>query len=188
MRKVVYSLSVSLDGFIEGPDRDISWHRVDEELHQHMNDWLGRSGAFVSGRVTYELMADFWPTAADDPASEPVMVEFSRIWRDMPKIVYSGTLDHAGWNTRIVRDIVPDEVRALKEQPGGDLVVGGPNVAAQFLRHDLIDAVRMYVNPIVIGDGTRMFPAGVALDFTLDTSHVFGNGVVLLSYVRDIAN
>ena len=92
------------------------------------------------------------------------------------------------WNTTIVRDIVPDEVRALKAQPGGDLVVGGPNVAAQFLRHDLIDAVRMYVNPVVIGDGTPMFPAGVALDFTLDTSHVFGNGVVLLSYVRDIAN
>jgi dihydrofolate reductase len=87
-----------------------------------------------------------------------------------------------------VRDIVPDEVRALKEQPGGDLVVGGPNVAAQFLRHDLIDAVRMYVNPVVIGAGTRMFPAGIALDFTLDTSHVFGNGVVLLSYARDIAN
>jgi len=187
MRHVVYSLSVSLDGFIEGPGRDITWHHVDEELHQHMNDWLGRSGAFLSGRVTYELMADFWPTADADPESEPVMVEFAGIWRDMPKIVYSRTLEHADWNTAIVRDIVPDEVRAMKEQPGGDLVVGGPNVAAQFLRHDLIDAVRMYVNPVVIGAGTRMFPADVALDFTLDTAHVFGNGVVLLSYVRDIA-
>jgi dihydrofolate reductase len=185
LREIIYSLSVSLDGFIEGPDRDISWHRVDDELHWHMNEWLGDLGGFVSGRVTYEMMAEFWPTADQDPASTPPMVEFARIWREMPKIVYSHSLPEAGWNTTIVRDIVPDEVRALTAEAGGDLVVGGPHVAAQFLRLGLVDAVRMYVNPVVIGAGTPMFPAGVSLDFTLAESRVFGNGVVLLSYARD---
>jgi dihydrofolate reductase len=188
MRKIIYWMGVSLDGFIEGPDRDISWHRVDDELHRHFNEKVRGLDAINSGRETYEMMAEVWPTADQDPASTPSMVEFARIWLEMPKIVYSTKLEHAAWNTTIVRDIVPDEVRALKAEPGGDLVVGGPRIAAQFLRHDLIDVVQMYVNPVVIGAGTPMFPPGVALDFTFERSHVFGNGVVLLSYTRDASD
>jgi len=85
-------MSVSLDGYIEGPNREIDWHLVDDELHRHFNDRLKGMGAFLSGRVTYELMASFWPTADSDPASTPPMVEFARIWRDMPKIVYSNEM------------------------------------------------------------------------------------------------
>ena len=87
MRKIVMSLSVSLDGFFEGPDGEIDWHLVDDELHEHFNAELSRMGAFLDGRRTYELMAEFWPTADQDPASSAPMVEFARIWRDMPKIV-----------------------------------------------------------------------------------------------------
>jgi dihydrofolate reductase len=86
------------------------------------------------------------------------MVEFARIWRDMPKIVFSRTLERAGWNTTVVRDLVPEEVMELKEQPGGDLVLGGAGLAAAFMRHDLIDEYRLYVHPIVIGQGKPMFP------------------------------
>jgi len=105
---IVLMMSVSADGFIEGPDRDIGWHLVDDEVHQHFNDVLGAMGAFLSGRVTYELMVAFWPTADADPDSDPPMVEFAGIWRDMPKIVYSRTLEHADWNATVVRDVVVD--------------------------------------------------------------------------------
>ncbi len=75
-------MSISLDGFVEGPDREIGWHLVDDELHRHVNEWLSRAGGFLGGRVTHELMAGFRPTADADPASTAPMVEFARIWRD----------------------------------------------------------------------------------------------------------
>ena len=108
MRKIILMMSVSLDGFIEGPDREIDWHMVDDELHSHFNEQLGAMGAFLSGRVTYELMAGFWPTADTDPSSTEPMVEFARIWRDMPKIVFSRTLEWVDWNITVVRDVVAD--------------------------------------------------------------------------------
>ena len=185
MRKIILTMSVSLDGFIEGPNREIDWHMVDDELHGHFNDWLSRMGAFLSGRVTYELMAGFWPTADTDPSSTGPMVEFARIWRDMPKIVYSRTLDHAGWNTTIVRDVVPEEVKKLKEQPGGDMALGGANLATAFMRHDLIDGYRIYIHPIVIGNGKRLFQLPDArISLKLAETRTFGNGVVLLRYQR----
>ena len=186
MRKVILTMSVSLDGFIEGPNREIDWHMVDDELHSHFNEWLGAMGAFLSGRVTYELMAEFWPTADSDPSSTGPMVEFARIWRDMPKIVYSTTLEHADWNTTVVRDVVPEEVMALKAQPGGDLALGGADLAAAFMRHDLIDEYRIYVHPIVIGGGKPLFPpsSGVEVVLGLVETRTFGNGVVLLRYSR----
>ena len=186
MRKVILTMSVSLDGFIEGPNREIDWHMVDDELHSHFNEWLAAMGAFLSGRVTYELMAEFWPTADSDPSSTGPMVEFARIWRDMPKIVYSTTLEHADWNTTVVRDVVPEEVMALKAQPGGDLALGGADLAAAFMRHDLIDEYRIYVHPIVIGGGKPLFPPSSGVDVVLGLveTRAFGNGVVLLRYER----
>jgi len=93
VRRIIFMMSVSLDGFMEGPDRELDWQRVDAELHGHFNEWLAAAGAFLDGRVTYELMAGFWPTADRDPAATPTMAEFARIWREMPKIVYSRSLD-----------------------------------------------------------------------------------------------
>ena len=192
MRNVILMMSVSLDGYMEGPNRELDWHLVDDELHTHFNEELGRMGAFLDGRVTYELMAGFWPTADADPASPGPMVEFARIWRDMPKVVYSRTLDQdrLGWNTTVVREVVPQEVQELKAQPGGDLVLGGADLAAAFMRHDLIDEYRLYVHPVAIGGGKPLFRASdhrIAL--RLAETRTFGNGVVLLRYrkpgVRD---
>ena len=120
MRKIIWTMSVSPDGFIEGPNRELDWHMVDDELHRHFNEHLGAMGAFLNGRVMYELMAGFWPTADMDPSSTGPMVEFARIWRDMPKIVYSRTLERADWNTTVVRDLVPEQVRELTAQPGAN--------------------------------------------------------------------
>jgi len=185
MRKIILWMSVSVDGFFEGPNRELDWHMVDDELHRHFNEELGAMGAFLDGRVTYELMAGFWPTADEDPTSPPPVAEFARIWRDMPKIVYSRTLEHAGWNTTIMRDVVPEEVMALKAQPGGDMVLGGADLAATFMRHDLIDEYRLYVHPVLIGRGKRLFgPRDAPIPLRLAETRSFGNGVVLLRYAR----
>jgi dihydrofolate reductase len=184
-RKLVFMMSVSLDGFFEGPDRELGWQVVTEELHHHFNDWLGTAGAFLDGRVTYELMAGYWPAADADPAASPVTAEFARIWREMPKLVYSRTLDRADWNAIVVRDVIPAEIAALKEQPGGDLVLGGADLAATFQHYGLIDEYRIYVQPVLLGQGRPLFHD----EFTTTPLHLvetatFDGGVVLLRYLR----
>jgi dihydrofolate reductase len=179
-------MSVSLDGYIEGPNREIDWHLVDDELHSYVNEQLRGMSAFLSGRVTYELMAGVWPTADTDPSSTPPMIEFARIWLDMPKIVYTKTLQRADWNTTVVRDVVPEEVAKLKAQPGGDLALSGADLAAAFMRHDLIDEYRIYVHPILIGKGKPLFPAsGPKVNLRLVDTRAFGNGVLLLHYRKE---
>ncbi|MFJ9643148.1 dihydrofolate reductase family protein [Streptomyces sp. NPDC004244] len=187
MRKIVLMMSVSLDGYVEGPDRQLDWHVVDDELHRHFNEELGRAGAFLSGRVVHQLMADYWPTADADPASTGPEAEFAAIWRDKPKYVYSRTLrqEDLAWNTTVVRDVVPEEVAALKAAPGGDLMLGGADLAASFLRQDLVDAYRIYVHPVRIGRGKPLFaPADGRTPLRLEGTRAFGNGVVRLAYAR----
>jgi dihydrofolate reductase len=184
LRKIILMMSVSLDGFFEGPDRELDWQLVDDELHRHFNEWLRASGAFLDGRVTYELMAGYWPTADADPSSSGPTAEFAGIWRDKPKIVYSRTLPRAGWNAKVARDVVVQDIRELQAQPGGDLVVGGANLAATFLRLDLIDEYRIYVHPVVIGRGKPLFGPDARLSLRLTDTQAFGNGVVLLRYQR----
>jgi dihydrofolate reductase len=185
MRKIVLMTSVSLDGFIEGPDRQLDWHMVDDELHSHFNEQLRTMGIVLNGRVTYELMAGFWPTADADPSSTAPMVEFAGIWRAMPKIVFSRTLEQAAWNTTIAREVVVEEIMALKALPGGDLALGGADLAAAFMRCDLIDEYRLYVHPILIGQGKPLFQASDAkINLRLTETRSFGNGVVLLRHQR----
>ena len=115
MRKVIYSMGVSLDGYVEGPNRELGWSTPDEELHRFWNDRARETGTFLYGRRLYELMADFWPTADTDPSAPDYVVEFARIWRDMPKVVFSRTLEKVDWNSTLVRGNVAEEVANLKE-------------------------------------------------------------------------
>ncbi|MFG2988995.1 dihydrofolate reductase family protein [Streptomyces sp. NPDC048257] len=186
MRKIVLMMSVSLDGFVEGPDRQIDWGLVDEEVHRHINDEVRPMGGFLSGRVTHQLMADFWPTADADPANAGPMADFAEIWRSMPKYVYSRTLQSADWNTTVVRDVVPEEVAALKAAAGGDLALSGADLAASFLRRDLVDAYHILVHPVRIGRGKPLFPPldGGPVPLRQTGTRTFGNGVVLLRYER----
>jgi len=185
MRRILASTSVSLDGYMEGPGRDISWHLVDEELHAYFNDYLAPMSAFLDGRVTHELMASVWPAAAEDPAEEPLMREFGRIWVDKPKILFSRTLDDTRWNTTVRREVDAAEIRALQAQPGGDMVVGGADLVDTFRKLDLIDGYRIFVHPVLVGAGTPFFKAADALtSLELVETRTFGNGVVLLRYDR----
>ncbi|MFE2296109.1 dihydrofolate reductase family protein [Streptomyces sp. NPDC059452] len=183
MNKVITSISLSLDGFFEGPEREIDWHFVDEELHQHFNDYLRTMGAFVEGRVTYELMEEFWPDADQDPANAGPMAEFAGIWRGMPKYVYSRTLESVGPGATLLHEVDPDEVRALRDAASGDLVVGGADLLETFRRLDLVDEYRIYVHPVLIGRGRPFFrDAEERQGLRLLEARTFGSGVVLLRY------
>jgi dihydrofolate reductase len=185
MRRIILMMSMSLDGYMAGPHGELEWHMVDEELHQHFNDQVSEMGGFLYGRVMYDLMARFWPTADADPSSSPTMVEFAGIWREMPKIVFSKTLERVEWNATLAREVVVEEIEALKAQPGGDLGVGGANLAASFMRDGLVDELKLYVHPVVIGRGEPLFPpSDLRTSFELVETRTFGNGVVLLRYQR----
>ena len=182
MKRIVLFSGMSIDGFVDGPDGDISWHRVDEELHDHMNEVISQASGLLEGRVSHQLMSDFWPTADQDPDASPAIVEFAGIWRALPKVVYSRTLESDEWAT-VVREVVPEEVQALKEGEGV-LILGGANLSASFLELDLVDELRVYIHPVLVGGGKRLFPGGITRDWELVETHVFGNGVVLTRYRR----
>ncbi len=185
MGTISYGLSVSLDGFMEGANGDLSWTAVDPELHQHFNELERATDLLLYGRRLYETMAAYWPTADEDPAAAPYQAEYARIWRSKPKIVFSRTLEQAGWNSRLVRDDAVAEVRRLKEQPGVAMSVGGAELAVTLMQHDLIDEYRLYVAPTLLGGGKPMFPPLRApIDLRLAATQTFGSGVVLLRYER----
>ena len=185
MRKIVVHMAVSLDGFFEGPDRDIGWHRVDDDLHRYFNEYLATTSAFLFGRVTFELMDEFWPTADDDPEVPAPMGEFAGIYRRIPRIVFSRTLAPTGPRTEVHREVDPEAIRSLQQQPGGDMTIGGATLIDAFRQHDLIDEYRLFVNPVLLGRGRRLFdPADAPRDLRLVESRAFGNGVVLLRHER----
>jgi dihydrofolate reductase len=182
MGRIVVLMQVSLDGFIERPDRDISWHRVDEELLGHLNAVIGEWAGQFYGRVLYEQMAAYWPTADEDPASPESTREFAPIYRAQRKIVYSRTLSSVAPGVELRREVDADEIRAIAAESERDLGIGGSVLVGEFLRQGLIDELRIYVAPLTIGAGTRLLPADVALDLDLMETRQFGNGVVLLRY------
>jgi dihydrofolate reductase len=189
MGKIVVAVNVSLDGMFEGPDADISWHRVDDPLHEHFNEVLFPAGALIDGRVTHELMAEFWPTADQEPDAPAPMVAYSRFWRTAPKYVVSRTMDDTGeWNTTVLRTIDPVEVRALADGVDGDVFVGGGQVVAEFRRLGLVDEWRVYTHPVLVGAGRRFLLEGPGDDLELLDTRPFPNGVVLTHYavVRDV--
>jgi dihydrofolate reductase len=181
MRKLIYSMSVSADGYIAGPDGDFSWSAPTEELHRFHNDRVKQLGGHLLGRRLYETMS-YWDE--DDPSWGTTEQEFAAIWRPLPKIVYSTTLEAVEGNARLAREVDPDEVVELKRQPGKDLEVGGAGLAATFARLDLIDEYHMFVCPIVVGGGTRFFPdLPKPLELKLVETRSFGP-VVQLRYQR----
>ena len=183
MGRLIYSLSVSLDGFVNTPDGSLEWVRVDEELHRVFNDEARAVSAFLYGRRMYELMTGYWPTAETDPTATPAEIDFARIWRDMPKVVFSRTLERVEWNGRLVRDDVVGEVARLKMEPGFDMGVGGPTAASSLIRAGLVDEYRLYVQPVVLGAGTPFFPPEVdRIDLRQVETRTFDSGVVLIRY------
>jgi dihydrofolate reductase len=185
MSKLIYSMSVSLDGFVATPDGSLSFVHVDDELHELFNEEARSVHTMLFGRRMYELLAAYWPTGDQDPAATPAMKDFARIWRDKPKVVFSRTLDKADSKTRIVRGDAVEEVRRLKARIDNDMDVGGPTLASALIREDLVDEFRMFVNPVVLGAGIPFFPALESpLGLHLVETRKFGGGVMYLRYER----
>ncbi len=188
MRKLIYSMGVSLDGFISGPDGDIDWSAPDEELHRFHNQQARETGAHLYGRRLYEVMR-YWETADEQPSAPEHELEFARIWKDTPKIVivFSKTLEKVEGNARLVGDRAAEEVAKLKEQPGKDLAVGGAGLASTFIKLGLVDEYQLFGSPVVLGGGTPYFPAlDERINLELVETQTFGSRVVYVRY-RDRA-
>jgi dihydrofolate reductase len=182
MRKLTYTFTLSLDGYIER-DGHFDWAAPDAELHEFYNERTRETGTLLYGRRLYELMNAYWPTADQDPDAPPYVVEFAKIWQATPIVVFSTTLDAVQGNARLATGEVVSEVRALKQQPGNELAVAGAGLAASLMPHGLIDEYRLLVCPVVVGGGTPFFPAlRDQIDLRLIETRTFGSGVVYLRY------
>jgi dihydrofolate reductase len=177
-------MGVSLDGFIAGPNGEIDWGAPDEELHRFHNQHVREIGAHLCGRRLYEVMT-YWETADENPSAAEYELEFARIWKSLPKIVFSKTLEEVEGNATLVRDGVAEEVARLKEQPGMDLAVGGAGLASTVMKLGLIDEYRLFVSPVVLGGGTPYFPAlDERINLELVETRTFGSRVVYVRYRR----
>ncbi|MFL6130690.1 MAG: dihydrofolate reductase family protein [Mycobacteriales bacterium] len=182
MAKLIYSAICSLDGYVADEKGDFDWAAPDEEVHRFVNDVERPIGTYLYGRRLYEVMVA-WETMHAEPDQTPATRDYTQLWQAADKVVYSRTLpDVASARTRLERDFDPDAVRRLTGQAARDVSVGGPQLAAEALRAGLVDEVRLYLSPVLVGAGTRALPDGVRTDLELLDERRFGNGVVQVHY------
>ncbi len=181
MRKVVFAINITTDGFCDHRDGI-----ADDQLHEYFTKLLRNASLILYGRVTYQLMVPYWPDVARNSSETESVNEFARVFDSLDKIVFSTTLQHVdGNNTRIVRGNVAEEVVALKQQPGKDIFVGGLSIASQLSARGLIDEYRFVVHPVVAGKGPRLFETVTPQDtLRLDFigTETFRSGVVANHY------
>jgi len=182
MRKIIVSNVVTLDGYFEGPDKEIDWFMVSEGFFAYARKVLENADTLLYGRITYELMLAFWPNATDQ---DPVITEKMN---SLPKIVFSNTLKKVEWgkwnNARLVNGNILDEITQLKQQPGKDIVIlGSGTLVSQLSQYGLIDEYRIIVNPLILGKGNLMFKdIDHRIGLTLLKTEILDAGVVVLYY------
>jgi len=184
MRKIIMSIPITLDGFIEGPHRDLDWVIADDELHDFYTRLLNHSDMILYGRVTYELMVSYWPTASSNPTIPESMVRFANALNPMHKVVFSRSLKNVGWNTRVVDALIPEEIIKMKSEEGRDILLGGGAAIAQaFLQHKLIDEFQLVMQPVAIGNGKPLFNGmHDMLKLNFMWSRPFHSGAIALCY------
>ena len=185
MRKVIVTMWVTLDGFIAGPNNDMSWVRVDEAMGTYENDLVSAADTLLLGRATYQGFAGAWPHVPNNPAASEGEKEYARKLNSMRKIVFSRTLETAQWkNSTLLHEISPDDIVALKQESGKNIVIyGSASVVQALMDLELIDEYQLLVHPIVLGSGKRLFRDGSnTTALRLVEAKPFSSGVVLLSY------
>jgi dihydrofolate reductase len=180
MGELTYLTLCSLDGYTADGSGDFSWAAPDAEVHSFVNDLERDTGLHLYGRRMYETMV-YWDTIDPDPST--IEGDYAAIWQGAEKIVYSRTLDEASTpRTRIEREFDPEAVRSLKDAAGSDVSVGGPELAGQALAAGLVDEIRLFVVPEIVGGGSPALPDGVRASLELLDERRFGNGTVYLRY------
>ncbi|MFC9795180.1 dihydrofolate reductase family protein [Streptomyces sp. NPDC127584] len=183
MRKLIYGMNVTLDGYIAAPGDDIGWSVPSDELFQFWSDQLEATELTLYGRKLWETMSSYWPTGDQLPEATPAEITFARRWRDMTKVVFSSTIDEVDWNTRLVTGDAVAEIARLKAEDGGPMDIGGATLAGAAMRAGLIDEYVLATAPVLAGGGTPFF---TTLDhwtnLTLLETRALPGGVILSRY------
>ena len=183
MRKLIYGMNLTLDGYIAAPGDDLGWSGPSDELFQWWLDQELAIGLLMYGRKLWEAMSSHWPTADQQPGASSAEIEFARRWRDMPKVVFSSTISTVDWNTRLVTGDAVTEITRLKAEDGGPIDIGGATLAAAAMRAGLIDEYVLATAPVLVGSGTPFFTAlDNWVNLNLVETRVFPGGVVLTRY------
>lgn len=188
MRKIISFMHISLDGFVAGVNGEMDWIKVDQEIFDYVGKRISEGDTALYGRVTYQMMESFWPTAADKPTATRHEIEHSKWYKKAYKVVLSKTMNDAGLtNTTIVSDNLSERINEIKQQEGKDILLfGSPTATHSLIQLNLIDGYWLFVNPIILGQGVPLF-SGIKnkIKLQLLTTRRFTCGVTELSYIVD---
>ncbi len=188
MRKLISFMHISLDGFVAGPNGEMDWIKVNQEIFDHVGKRISEGDTAMYGRVTYEMMQNYWPTAADKPRATKHDIEHSNWYSKVHKVVLSTTMkDKSLDNTTIISDSIAEKINKIKQQEGADILVfGSPATTHELIQQNLIDGYWLFVNPIILGEGISLF-AGIKdkTKLNLLNTKQFSCGVIELNYTVD---
>ena len=188
MRKIISFMHISLDGFVAGPNGEMDWIKVDEEIFDHVGKRINEGDTALYGRVTYQLMESYWPTAADKPTASKHDIEHSKWYSKVHKVVLSKTMKNVDLtNTKIISDKLSDRINEIKQQSGSDILLfGSPTATHSLIKLNLIDGFWLFVNPIILGQGIPLFvDIKDKIKLKLLATRQFTSGVTELNYIVD---
>ncbi|MBS1609806.1 MAG: dihydrofolate reductase family protein [Bacteroidetes bacterium] len=188
MRKIISFMHISLDGFVAGPNGEMDWIKVDEEIFDYVGKRISESDTALYGRVTYQMMESYWPTAGDEPTASRHDIEHSKWYKKAHKIVLSSTMKGAGLvNTKIISNNLSDNINRIKQQAGEEILLfGSPTATHSLMQLNLIDGYWLFVNPIILGKGIPLFTnIKDQVKLKLLTTRQFTCGVTELNYTVD---
>jgi dihydrofolate reductase len=188
MRKIISFMHMSLDGFVAGPNGEMDWIKVDEEIFDYVGKRINEEDTALYGRVTYQMMENYWPTAGDEPNASKHDIEHSKWYKNVHKVVLSKTMKGAGLtNTTIISDNLTERINEIKREPGPEIALfGSPTATHSLIQLDLIDGYWLFVNPIVLGRGIPLFlDIKDRIKLNLLNTRQFTCGVTELNYTVD---
>jgi dihydrofolate reductase len=188
MRKIISFMHISLDGFVAGVNGEMNWIKIDEELFDHVGKRIGETDTALYGRVTYQMMENYWPTAGDKPNASKHDIKHSKWYNKAHKVVLSKTMKDGGLaNTTIINQNLSDKINEIKQQAGGEILLfGSPTATHSLIQQNLIDSYWLFVNPIVLGKGIPLFvDIKNKIKLNLLTTRQFTSGVTELNYIVD---
>ena len=186
MRKIISFMHISLDGFVAGPGGEMNWIKINEEIFDHVGKRISKGDTSLYGRVTFQMMENYWPTAADKPNATKHDIEHSKWYDKVKKIVLSKTLkDEDFTNTEIISDNLSERINEIRKTDGEDILLfGSPTATHSLIQLNLIDGYWLFVNPIILGQGIPLFKdIKDKIKLNLLSTHQFKCGVTELNYV-----